>query len=383
MGKIPDAAFFLEKTAEGEIPSKIRLSSATNRLYVKRNERASILCTIHDDEGRFVPADGNQIIFRIEGPGRLIGANPVSLTDGIAGIAFTADSLSGMADIIAESPGLQSDTLRIEILNRIWVDRFEKYESLTNLKYVWLIRAGTTAGLQLINSIHENPGASLRINYTIGENTAPYAGVYRFMDEDLTASEDLEFWFRGDGSGRTLSVLIYEREGRYWRYDHPITTMESEFMRIPLAEFAANDTASAIRLNSVDEMSFNILKGNGDPGSGSISLDDINFVIPSMETGLNETDQAQLSANFYLGQNYPNPFNNSTTIRYHLPQAGKVTVEVFDATGKMVDRLIDGTQQKAGAHQIVWQNMRMASGLYFYRVRSRQFDAVRKCILLK
>ena len=86
---------------------------------------------------------------------------------------------------------------------------------------------------------------------------------------------------------------------------------------------------------------------------------------------------------FQLLQNYPNPFNNITTIRYFLPRAGKVTLVIYDTTGRIVDRLITDAEQKAGGHSIQWQNPGLASGLYFYQIRSGSFEAVRKCILIK
>ncbi len=383
VGEIPDVAFFLAETAEGETPAQLRMGSATNRIYVKRSESAHILCTVHDAEGRFVRSADNQIKFRIEGPGRFIGQDIINAETGMARISFTADSTSGQARIIADSPGLISDTIYIEVLNRIWVDDFEGYTTLTNLQYVWRNRAGTTADISLGNSISTKPGASLRVDYTIGEGSAPYAGVLRFFDDDLTASECLEFWFQGDGSGRTLAILIFEKNGRYWQYDIDITSDQPEFFSIPLSDFAASDTAGAIHLNEVDEISFNILRGGGETGNGMIHLDDINFVIPAIETSVVQNTTGLQPAEFLVLQNYPNPFNSITTIRYVLPQPGKVRIEIYDTTGRVVERLLSGTQQPAGEHNIRWQNTRLASGVYFYRIRTGAYDAARKCILIK
>jgi len=382
-GDIPDVAFFLEITTEGDTPAQLRMGSATNRIYVKRNEAAHILCTVQDAEGRFVRSADNQIKFRIDGPGRFIGQDIINAETGMARITFTADSTSGTAKIIAESPGLISDTLYIEVLNRIWVDDFEGYTSLINLQYVWHPRSGTTADISLDNSISTEPGTSLRIDYTIGEGSAPYAGVLRFFDDDLTASEFLEFWFRGDGSGRTLAILIFEKSGRYWQYDIEIAGDQPEFFSIPLINFVASDTASAIHLNEVDEISFNILRGGGETGHGTFHLDDINFVIPAIETSIDQNPAGLQPAEFRVLQNYPNPFNSITTIRYVLPQPGKVTIEIYDTTGRVVERLLSGKIQPAGEHHIRWQNTRLASGVYFYRIRTGVYEAVRKCILIK
>lgn len=68
-----------------------------------------------------------------------------------------------------------------------------------------------------------------------------------------------------------------------------------------------------------------------------------------------------------LFSNYPNPFNPSTTLRYALPTAGEVTVQVFDVLGRLVGRLAPG-MQSAGQHQYRFEATGLASGVYLYRV---------------
>lgn len=91
-----------------------------------------------------------------------------------------------------------------------------------------------------------------------------------------------------------------------------------------------------------------------------------------------ETD---LPDSYRLYQNYPNPFNPTTIISYDLPHAGEVSLEVFDISGRHVERLFKG-YQSAGQHRVTWQATGN-SGLYFYRLESADFTAVKKCIKLK
>ncbi len=88
-----------------------------------------------------------------------------------------------------------------------------------------------------------------------------------------------------------------------------------------------------------------------------------------------------------LGQNHPNPFNPRTTIRFALPRAQDVTLQVFDVQGKLVRTLIDGPQT-AGAHEAVWEGQddrggQVPSGTYLYRLRSEGGEETRKMLLLK
>ena len=74
---------------------------------------------------------------------------------------------------------------------------------------------------------------------------------------------------------------------------------------------------------------------------------------------------------FELSQNYPNPFNPSTTIRYSLPAAGKVTLRIFNLLGQVVETLVEA-QQNAGAYVVVFNASRLSSGTYFYRLETDQ-----------
>ncbi|MFH1571944.1 MAG: aminotransferase class V-fold PLP-dependent enzyme [Gemmatimonadota bacterium] len=83
-----------------------------------------------------------------------------------------------------------------------------------------------------------------------------------------------------------------------------------------------------------------------------------------------------------LGQNWPNPFNPSTQIRYELPAAGPVRLEVLNARGQMVDVLVDGWQAP-GAHAVTWDAGQRASGTYFYRLRAGGLEQARKMALVR
>ncbi len=84
---------------------------------------------------------------------------------------------------------------------------------------------------------------------------------------------------------------------------------------------------------------------------------------------------------------YPNPFNPSTTINYSIPRAGHLSIKVFDVKGKLVATLRDEVHA-AGAGQVVWSGKSgtgdpVASGVYFYEVRSRGEILVDKMTLVK
>jgi hypothetical protein len=92
---------------------------------------------------------------------------------------------------------------------------------------------------------------------------------------------------------------------------------------------------------------------------------------------------------YALRENYPNPFNPETTIKYELPEAGQVRLEVYNMLGQVVKTLVDNQFQNAGRHTVQWDatnnsGQPLSSGVYFYRViAGGEFSDHKKMLLLK
>lgn len=85
---------------------------------------------------------------------------------------------------------------------------------------------------------------------------------------------------------------------------------------------------------------------------------------------------------FELKQNYPNPFNPSTKIEYSLPEAGFVSMKVYDILGKEVAALVN-EEKKAGRYTVNFNGSESTSGIYFTRVISGTYSSLIKMILIK
>lgn len=85
---------------------------------------------------------------------------------------------------------------------------------------------------------------------------------------------------------------------------------------------------------------------------------------------------------FELKQNYPNPFNPSTTISFTLPQAGNVTLKVYNALGQEVATLING-YQTARNYEVKFDGSNLASGIYMYTLQTDNFNQSKKMLLVK
>jgi hypothetical protein len=85
---------------------------------------------------------------------------------------------------------------------------------------------------------------------------------------------------------------------------------------------------------------------------------------------------------YALDQNYPNPFNPTTTIAYQIPNDGRVTIKIFDVTGREVTTLVDEFKP-SGQYSVKFDASRLSSGIYFYSIRSGDYNAVKKMSLIK
>jgi len=86
---------------------------------------------------------------------------------------------------------------------------------------------------------------------------------------------------------------------------------------------------------------------------------------------------------FELFQNYPNPFNATTKIRFKLAQSQSVDLRIFDCLGKEVFTLFENALLNKGWYELPFDARYLASGLYFYQLRTPQFVQNRKMVVLK
>jgi len=92
---------------------------------------------------------------------------------------------------------------------------------------------------------------------------------------------------------------------------------------------------------------------------------------------------AEIPNDFYLSQNYPNPFNNVTKLVFGMPEAGDVSIKVFDLNGRLVTDLVSGNVN-AGHHITLWDASSASTGIYMVRMESTTgFKTVRKVMLVK
>ena len=144
----------------------------------------------------------------------------------------------------------------------------------------------------------------------------------------------------------------------------------------------------------------NLILGMGECNPGScraqVTPEAMEF-IGSLEPYLTDADFASflvllhgesfVPGEYGLSQNYPNPFNSETRVDFQIPVEGRVTLTIFNALGQQIRIVTDG-QHEADFHTQMWDGRddsgdRVASGVYYYQLKSGDFIQTKKMLLMK
>jgi len=127
---------------------------------------------------------------------------------------------------------------------------------------------------------------------------------------------------------------------------------------------------------SVTDVNMNVALNAGDYKI----FTDKKIVRPSFITDVEENKT--IPQDFVLYQNYPNPFNPSTIIGYQLPVTSNVTLKVYDILGREIATLVN-EQKPAGKYELKFDGSELASGVYFFTLKTGNYAETKKMILMK
>jgi len=97
-------------------------------------------------------------------------------------------------------------------------------------------------------------------------------------------------------------------------------------------------------------------------------------------TGIDEKRVQKLTYN--LSQNYPNPFNPTTTINYSVPERTNVELSIYSVLGEKVTTLVN-EEKLGGEYKVNFNALNIASGVYYYELKTKDYVSARKMLLVK
>jgi hypothetical protein len=251
-------------------------------------------------------------------------------------------------------------------------------------------------GKQLLNSDVNQDGIApsiadlvLLVKVVTGETTPP---VYPKASTTIADAATVELVHEEDGvyletsAPVDLSGLLFTVTGPELDRQDVVNLTDMELLTYQrdgrLSALLISYDEKAVRSGDVS-----VLKISADP-KAEISLEDAQLADRDgnpVEVELKK--ETVLPERFGLYQNFPNPFNPSTEIMFDLSAPSHVRLSVFNILGQEVIRLAD-KEYPASRHTVVWDGRneagrQVASGVYFYRIKTGETTASRKMVLLK
>jgi hypothetical protein len=110
--------------------------------------------------------------------------------------------------------------------------------------------------------------------------------------------------------------------------------------------------------------------------NGQLYGDTVNYLVGLVQTNTIIPNQ------YKLYSNYPNPFNPLTNIPFDIPEKTFVLLEIYNVTGQKIETLFNGNLD-AGSYEFKWEAGTNCSGIYFYRLTTKEFMQTQKAMLIK
>ncbi|MEW5799514.1 MAG: glycosyl hydrolase family 18 protein [Bacteroidota bacterium] len=183
-----------------------------------------------------------------------------------------------------------------------------------------------------------------------------------------TSYPSVSFAVHGGAAGVTLSVWLENDRGNTFPSVNNVTVPANQWKSFTFPMSQVNPSNYVVNSITIQ---------NATNDSKTYFVDDIQFIgLPSSMTTMSTMDVDMVSSTpkeFGLEQNFPNPFNPTTAIRYSIPFAAAVQLEVYNSAGQRVALLVNQTQS-AGEYNALFDGASLSSGIYFYRLTAKNLE---------
>lgn len=206
----------------------------------------------------------------------------------------------------------------------------------------------------------------------IGTNGAIYI-TYSQLDPAYPTVRNSYYLTSGDGGASFTTPVKVSNNTQVSDENFPEITIGS--VRDEIAGvFSGGADITWIEYDPTTANGFNLMHGV----IPTVTVTGVESMIPNSDL---------LPQKYVLSQNYPNPFNPSTTIKFSLPEKGQVSLIIYNIMGQRIKTLIDAPKQ-AQNYTITWDGMdsvgnTVATGVYFYQLRTKNKVLTKKMLMMK
>ncbi|MBU0475037.1 MAG: phosphodiester glycosidase family protein, partial [Bacteroidetes bacterium] len=286
-----------------------------------------------------------------------------------------------------------SDTAIVTISMKNGTSILNSFETLDNWSFSGENIDTSKSNIEIANSHFTEGNSSVKLNY----NFVYQSGVqnWAYLNTNIPI-EGIPLNFGLDANGNdfkhSIAFIVTNYSGEEFAIladkqldvDEHFDTLKAKFSKpIPLVatnvfHFPITLTRIAVILASGRVVNTNY--------SGSIFFDNLtaNYSEPTVSVEENNN----LVSEFRLDQNFPNPFNPTTTIQYAIPQNAKnnytqpITLKIYNILGQEIATLVN-KEQNAGNYSVQFDARNLASGVYYYTLKSGTYTQSKKMLLLR
>jgi hypothetical protein len=241
---------------------------------------------------------------------------------------------------------------------------------------------------------------------TLPDSSAPFfwcvnGNACYVINEEATTfyrSEDLgETWFVGNLGEHRYNRYYWKDWAVYEPFGQMILSPDKQllFFVYPgtgvLMSKDFGETWETMNENLPSLNTYHLTFSQLNPKSAYLSTEN-GFYRAEITTGVAKDDDfgetpGSTPIKFEVYDNYPNPFNPATTINYQLAMNSKVKISIYNTTGQLVRTLVN-EYQSAGKKSVVWNGLndggqKVSSGIYVYQIKTDNFSASHKMILVQ
>jgi photosystem II stability/assembly factor-like uncharacterized protein len=262
-----------------------------------------------------------------------------------------------------------------------WQNPLPQGHTLNSVKFIntttgWAVGDGgtilrtTNSGLNWTSQTSGTTHYLNSVSFTDANTGTAVGGIYRVSTILRTTNGGINWTSQSSGTTNHLwcvnftdanigtavgdlgTILRTTNGGTNWTSQSSGTTIE-----LNCVSFSDADNGTAVGNNGI------ILRTT----NGGVKVINISTKIPSK---------------YLLEQNYPNPFNPTTNIKFDIPKSSLVKISIYNALGKEVATLVN-EKLNSGSYNVDWNALGYPSGVYFYKLITKEFVDTKKMVLLK
>lgn len=260
------------------------------------------------------------------------------------------------------------------------------------LEDYWIIKLNNTGNVQWQKCLG---GSDLDISFAVQQTSdGGYvtAGYSQSNDGDASGNHGwADFWIVKLGPDITLPLQLISFTGFL---ENNVTKLNWQTSgEINTADFIVERSDNATNFSSIGKVNAQNTSAitNSYKYTDDAPLQGINYYRLKMEDKDGKfTYSKVLQINYNKHYNitvFPNPFSNSTTISFTLSQSQKVSIRIYDVSGKLI-KTIANEQMEAGSHQLVWNasgenGTAVAKGMYYLKFNAGNYAETKKLSIIK